>query len=167
MRDKIAKVYPEFFFEQVSKKTKIDVKTVEKVYRDYIQRVKFCIRTEPKVVMKGLGTLEYTPGNLLKVLYKFGIYLDKHPDKFVDSVEKKHQSWYEQMSVAYKELLKLNQLYEYIEGSIEKLKLNHRRIEELFDNEGNCRRSFEIEDGEVQDMSVQLSECETGGLSNQ
>ena len=164
MREKISKVYPAFFFEEVAKKNRVDVKVVEELYHHYTQRVKFCLRTEPKVVMKGLGTFEYTPGKLLKYMYNFAKYLDKHPTAFIESVSGKHSSWYTNMSKIYKELLKLNQTYEYIKGSIEKLRVDYRRFEELFDNEGNCRRSFKIEDGEMQDMSIQLSECETGGV---
>tara|TARA_R110000868_G_scaffold311513_3_gene572517 strand:+ start:1000 stop:1494 length:495 start_codon:yes stop_codon:yes gene_type:complete len=164
MREKISKVYPAFFFEEVAKKNRVDVKVVEELYHHYTQRVKFCLRTEPKVVMKGLGTFEYTPGKLLKYMYNFAKYLDRHPTSFADVILKKHDAWYTDISEIYKELLKLNQTYEYIKGSIEKLRLNYRRFEEFFDNKGNRRRNFEIENGEMQTVSIQLSECETGGV---
>jgi hypothetical protein len=99
-------------------------------------------------------------------MYGFAKFLAKYPDMFVEEVKPSHNAWYKAVSDAYKEVLKLNQKYEYIKGSIEKLKVDYRRFEELFDNEGNCRRSFKIKDGEMQDMSIQFDECETGGVSN-
>jgi len=166
MREEKNKLTPEFFFADVAKKNKVDVKIVRELYNNYLKRVLECVKTERKVMVRGLGTLQFDERKLLKVLYLFGDFLNKYPEKFIDSITFKHDLWYKEMSKVYKELLKLKPLkgYEYIEGSLQKLRLNYGRIEELFDNKGNCRRDFIIKNEDMPWMFTVLEE--QGGICN-
>lgn len=160
----INKLTPEFFFESVAKKSGVSVNEVRILYNHYINRVKQCLRTDKKVRVTGLGTFELHPLKMLGKLYRFGEYLDRHPDYFRDIIWEQHDIWYREVAGYYKQLLTLKPKYEYIDGSLEKLRQHSRRIEELIDNEGNRRRSFETTHERLLPMSVQFKQ--QGELQN-
>lgn len=160
MQQEINRLTPEFFYPIIAKRLKIDVSIVRVVYEKYVARVKECMRKDKKVMVRGLGTFEMDPGKMLHMLYLFAMYLEKRPESFVDEIAEKHDLWYKEMSYVIKELgvLQLIKGNEYIKGSIEKLRVNYRRFDELFDNDGNCRKDFRIQDGDMQGMPSVLEE---------
>lgn len=150
----INRLTPEYFFPIVSKKTGVSIEIIRELYGFYLKRVQECTKTENKIFMRGLGTIQLSAGKSLHELYIFGRMLDIHPDILIEGEpqESKYVGVYHYTSDIYQRLLKAKVKYPYIEKSILKLKEVHVRIGDLFNLDGTCKLEFEIKEKEQNNL---------------
>lgn len=155
------KVTPEYFYDSVAKKTGVSREVVKDIYSKYLSRIVDVARVDSKIVIKGLGRLELDPKKTMAHLYKFNINMLKYQEAFDSgSLGPTLQSQVEKTSRILKHLKKLEKVHGFIKGYIQDFRANHRRFDELFDNEGNCRKSFQSKNEDMQELPIQLGECE-------
>lgn len=152
---------PEYFYPEVAKKFGVPVELVRDIYTKYLSKIVATAKEDNKVFIKGLGSFERDPKKLIGQLHKFDRIYEKVPQEFEnDELEPRFFSLINTTSRYYKQLLEIKKKYEFVERYIQDIRANNGGVEKLFDNEGNCRRSFSKKNIHLQELPIQLEECE-------
>jgi hypothetical protein len=145
------KMTADSFYGEVSKKLGISKDVVKDIYMKYLSRVQEVARKEVKVMVRGLGTFEVHPNKAFARLYAIDRIISYKDDIYSKDVL---PSWaYEKIEMGVKiikHLEKLKHKYEFIEKSMEDFWTNQRGINKYVDHQGNYRRDFKKETGDLQ-----------------
>lgn len=137
---------PDYFFEKVAKETGVSQTEVREVYSKYLSRIAETMDTDIRVMLRNLGSFELDPRKCIHELWKFANECDKLFPRSAGGepaiISRKSAEWYEDTSEIYVKLLELRRKYGFIEKSIEKIREDRGRFDELFDSEGKRRESF-------------------------
>lgn len=154
------KVTPDYFYTEVSKKVGVPRELVKDIYEKYLARVKQCTKADVKVIMKGLGTIEANPKGLLANLHAFNRYYDRSADLFLNNqLPPATYKYIQKTSVIIKRLNQTLKKYVFLKKYFEYFWRNPGGINELFDNQGNCRRDFRIQDENLRELPIQFRIC--------
>jgi hypothetical protein len=167
--EELNRLKPSFFYNEVAKRTGVERAIVEDIYTKYLSRVSELSKTETKLFIKGLGTFERHPNNILTRMYDIFYYINKHMEYFqAGLISPKQYAYLNKMESYMQDLEKLKFKYKYVEKSVEKYWSNCRGVEEFFDREGRIRKDFIIKEGDLREMPISLEECEDfGGIFEQ
>lgn len=152
----INKLTPDFFYKEVAKKVGVDEEIVKDIYLKYLNRLQDLSKTETKIMVRGLGTFELDPKKLIYNLYTMDGKIYNQMNLFLnDCVDRPKWilSTLDTIQILIKKVNQLKTKYGFIERSMENFWANSRGIKELFDNEGNYRRHFEKENGDLSELS--------------
>lgn len=161
------KVTPDYFYERVAKKVGLPRALVKDIYEKYLTRVTEMCKIDTKINMIGLGSITVDTRKHLHRLHSFNRLYARDPSLFdSDEVQEWLYRYIKNTSKVIKNLIIVtDQKYDYLKRYLEDTRADSTGIKELFDNEGNCRRDFRIKDKNMQELSIQLGECEdVGGI---
>lgn len=134
----------EYFYPAVAKRTGVHIDIVRDVYKNYVKRIQECLKTEKKVMMRGLGSFQLNINKMLNILKRFGKFAENHPEVYETSASEKYDRYYNDMSKMYKEILTLTDKETNAHERLDEVRGAYPKLKELLDKEGNKLKQYTI-----------------------